>query len=124
MKTKLTLTIIGTLNIMQSILYSFFAVPAVDMMFNVGEEGSTIAVLFQYAITPAFLMIGLIFVMLRDIEIKYAKRLLLSLMIAYIPLFFAFGNLASSPLTNMGISDFAVDIIIFGLAFFTFVKPK
>ncbi len=54
MKTKLTLTIIGTIMVLQAILYSAFASSSIDMMFSVGEEAATLAVLFQYAITPAF----------------------------------------------------------------------
>ena len=38
MKTKLTLTIIGIVMILQSILYPLFADMSVDMMFNVGQE--------------------------------------------------------------------------------------
>ena len=124
MKTKLTLTIIGTIMVLQAILYSAFASSSIDMMFNVGEEAATLAVLFQYAITPAFLMIGLMLLFLRDIAVEYAKKLLLAVMIAYIPLFLSFYMMANSPLTQMGISDFAIDIVMFGLAVFTYLKPK
>lgn len=124
MKTKLTLTIIGTIMVLQAILYSAFASSSIDMMFNVGEEAATLAVLFQYAITPAFLMIGLMLLFLRDIALEYAKKLLLAVMIAYIPLFLSFYMMANSPLTQMGISDFAIDIVMFGLAVFTYLKPK
>ena len=124
MKTKLTLTIIGTIMVLQAILYSAFASSSIDMMFNVGEEAATLAVLFQYAITPAFLMIGLMLLFLRDISLEYAKKLLLAVIIAYIPLFLSFYMMANSPLTQMGISDFAIDIVMFGLAVFTYLKPK
>tara|TARA_A100001011_G_scaffold296576_1_gene309143 strand:+ start:302 stop:682 length:381 start_codon:yes stop_codon:yes gene_type:complete len=124
MKTKLTLTIIGTIMVLQAILYSAFASSSIDMMFNVGEEAATLAVLFQYAITPAFLMIGLMLLFLRDIALEYAKKLLLAVIIAYIPLFLSFYMMANSPLTQMGISDFAIDIVMFVLAVFTYLKPK
>lgn len=124
MKTKLTLTTIGTIMVLQAILYSAFASSSIDMMFNVGEEAATLAVLFQYAITPAFLMIGLMLLFLRDIALEYAKKLLLAVIIAYIPLFLSFYMMANSPLTQMGISDFAIDIVMFGLAVFTYLKPK
>lgn len=124
MKTKLTLTIIGTIMVLQAILYSAFASSSIDMMFNVGEEAATLAVLFQYAITPAFLMIGLMLLFLRDIALEYAKKLLLAVIIAYIPLFLSFYMMANSPLTQMGISDFAIDIVMFGLVVFTYLKPK
>lgn len=124
MKTKLTLTILGIINILQAIAYTAAAEPAVEMMFNVGEEAASLAVLFQYAITPAFLMIGLMQLFSRNLELVAAKRILLAVIIAYIPLFFAFYTLANSPLTNMGIGDFAIDIVMFSLAVFTYLKPK
>ena len=89
MKTKLTLSIIGVLNILQSILYTLFAIPAVDMMFNVGEEAANVAVLFQYALSPAFLMIGLIFIFSRNFEVNNAKKLLLPSML-YLSIFIIF----------------------------------
>ena len=124
MKTKLSLTVIGVIMILQSIAYPLFSETFTDMMFNVGEEAATLAVLFQYAITPAFLMIGLMLLFLRDIALEYAKKLLLAVIIAYIPLFLSFYMMANSPLTQMGISDFAIDIVMFGLAVFTYLKPK
>ena len=124
MKTKLTLTIIGVIQLLQSILYAAFAQPSIDMMFNVGEEAGQLAVMFQYALTPAFLMIGLMLLFSRNLAVKDAKKLLLAVIIAYIPLFGAFYYMASSPLTNMGLPDFAIDFVMFGLAVYTFLKPK
>ena len=124
MKTKLTLTIIGVIQLLQSILYAAFAQPSIDMMFNVGEEAGQLAVMFQYALTPAFLMIGLMLLFSRNLAVKDAKKLLLAVIIAYIPLFGAFYYMASSPLTNMGLPDFAIDFVMFGLAVYTYLKPK
>ena len=59
MKTKLTLTIIGIIQLLQSVLYAGFAESSIDMMFNIGAEARQLAIMFQYALTPAFLMIGL-----------------------------------------------------------------
>ena len=124
MKTKLTLTIIGIIMILQSILYPLFADMSVDMMFNVGEEAKKVLILFQYAISPIFFMIGLILFLLRDVDKKHAKNILLAFLIAYVPAFIGFYNLASSPLTNAGIVDFTPDIIMVALALFTYIKPK
>jgi len=124
MKTKLTLTIIGVIQLLQSILYAAFAQPSIDMMFNVGEEAGQLAVMFQYALTPAFLMIGLMLLFSRNLAVEDAKKLLLAVIIAYIPLFGAFYYMASSPLTNMGLPDFAIDFVMFGLAVYTYLKPK
>jgi hypothetical protein len=124
MKTKLTLTIIGAFQVLQSILYTLLANSSIDMMFNVGEEAGQLAVMFQYAITPAFLMIGLMFLFSRNLAVEDAKKLLLAFIIAYLPLFGSFYYMASSPLTQMGLPDFAIDFVMFGLAIFTYLKPK
>ena len=124
MKTKITLTLIGTLQVLQAILYSAFAKPAIEMMFNIGEEATQLALMFQYAISPAFLMIGFMLLFSRNTGIENAKKLLLAIIIAYIPLFIAFYCMSVSPMTNLGIGDFAVDIVMFGLAVFTYFKPK
>ena len=124
MKTKLTLTIIGIIQLLQSVLYAGFAESSIDMMFNIGAEARQLAIMFQYALTPAFLMIGLMLLFSRNLAVEYAKKLLLAIIIAYIPLFGAFYYMASSPLTNMGLADFAIDFAMFGLAIFTYLKPK
>ena len=124
MKTKLTLTIIGIIQLLQSVLYAGFAESSIDMMFNIGAEARQLAIMFQYALTPAFLMIGLMLLFSRNLAVEDAKKLLLAIIIAYIPLFGAFYFMASSPLTNMGLPDFAIDFAMFGLAIFTYLKPK
>ena len=124
MKTKLTLTIIGIIQLLQSVLYAGFAESSIDMMFNIGAEARQLAIMFQYALTPAFLMIGLMLLFSRNLALEDAKKLLLAIIIAYIPLFGAFYYMASSPLTNMGLADFAIDFVMFGLAIFTYLKPK
>ena len=124
MKTKLTLTIIGIIQLLQSVLYAGFAESSIDMMFNIGAEARQLAIMFQYALTPAFLMIGLILLFSRNLALEDAKKLLLAIIIAYIPLFGAFYYMASSPLTNMGLADFAIDLVMFGLAVLTYLKPK
>jgi hypothetical protein len=93
-------------------------------MFNIGEEATQLALMFQYAISPAFLMIGLMLLFSRNTGVENAKKLLLAIIIAYIPLFIAFYCMSVSPMTNMGIGDFAVDIVMFGLAVYTYFKPK
>ena len=124
MKTKLTLTIIGIIQLLQSVLYAGFAESSIDMMFNIGAEARQLAIMFQYALTPAFLMIGLMLLFSRNLAVEDAKKLLLAIIIAYIPLFGAFYYMASSPITNMGLADFAIDFVMFGLAILTYLKPK
>tara|TARA_B100000886_G_C20269514_1_gene426433 strand:+ start:245 stop:514 length:270 start_codon:yes stop_codon:yes gene_type:complete len=80
--------------------------------------------LFQIAVSPIFFMVGLLMLMLRSTDIKTAKNLLLAFVVVYIPAFIGFYNLASSPVTNAGLTDFIPDILMFGLVIITYIKPK
>lgn len=124
MKTKLSLTIIGVIMILQAIAYPLFSETLTDMMFNVGHDAKEALELFQIAVAPMFFMVGLLMLLTRSTDIKTAKNILLAFIIAYIPAFIGFYNLASSPLTNAGITDFIPDILMFGIAIFTYIKPK
>ena len=123
-KTKLTFTMIGVIMILQSIAYPLFSEMFTDMMFNVGDEAKEVLNLFQLAVSPIFFMVGLFMLIVRSIDIKTAKNLLLVFIVAYIPTFIGFYNLASSPLTNAGLTDFIPDILMVGLAIITYIKPK
>jgi uncharacterized membrane protein len=124
MKTKLSLTIIGVIMILQAIAYPLFSETLTDMMFNVGDDAKEALELFQIAVAPMFFMVGLLMLQTRSTDIKTAKNILLAFIIAYIPAFIGFYNLASSPLANAGITDFIPDILMFGIAIFTYIKPK
>ena len=124
MKTKLSLTIIGVIMILQAIAYPLFSETLTDMMFNVGHDAKEALELFQIAVAPMFFMVGLLMLLTRSTDIKTAKNILLAFIIAYIPAFIGFYNLASSPLTNAGITDFIPDILMFGIAIFTYIKSK
>ena len=124
MKTKLSLIIIGVIMILQAIAYPLFSETLTDMMFNVGDDAKEALELFQIAVAPMFFMVGLLMLLTRSTDIKTAKNILLAFIIAYIPAFIGFYNLASSPLTNAGITDFIPDILMFGIAIFTYIKPK
>lgn len=124
MKTKLSLTIIGVIMILQAIAYPLFSETLTDMMFNVGDDAKEALELFQIAVAPMFFMVGLLMLLTRSTDIKTAKNILLAFIIAYVPAFIGFYNLASSPLTNAGITDFIPDILMFAIAIFTYIKPK
>lgn len=110
--------------ILQAIAYPLFSETLTDMMFNVGDDAKEALELFQIAVAPMFFMVGLLMLLTRSTDIKTAKNILLAFIIAYIPAFIGFYNLASSPLTNAGITDFIPDILMFGIAIFTYIKPK
>jgi len=110
--------------ILQSIAYPLFSEIFTDRMFNVAEEAKEVLTLFQLSVSPIFFMVGLLMLMVRSTDIKTAKNLLLAFIIAYVPTFMGFFNLASSPLTNAGVTDFIPDILMFGIAIITYIKPK
>ena len=69
-------------------------------------------------------MIGLMLLFSRNLGIENGKKLLLAIIIAYIPLFGSFYVMASSPMTKMGLTDFTINFVMFGLALFTYIKQK
>ena len=93
-------------------------------MFNVGDEAKEVLSLFQLAVSPIFFMVGLLMLLVGSTDIETAKNLLLAFVVAYTPAFIGFYNLASSPLTNAGLTDFIPDILMMGLAIITYIKPK
>ena len=124
MKPKLTLTILGCLYILQSIAIFIFASTIVETLLNVGEEGMKVGELMHYAITPAFLMIGLMLFFARDFEFDSQRKVLLALVIGYIPLFAVFYYFSSLEIMNFTIAGVILDVIMFGLALFTYLKAK
>jgi len=124
MKPKIALLIIGSLMILQSIAFLFFADSLIEDVLNVGEEGMRVGVLLHNAIAPAFLMIGLILIFSRDFEFESQRKVLLSMIIGYIPLFIVFYNFSSLEIMNVSITTMVPDFLIFTLALFTYFNPK
>jgi hypothetical protein len=58
--------------------------------------------MFQYAITPVFLMIGFMFHFSHNLGVEDAKKLLLAFIIAYLPLIGSFYLMASSTNSSNG----------------------
>mgnify|MGYP006100433763 CR=1 FL=1 len=124
MKPKLTLTIIGIAQVLQGIAIFIFAESVVETFLNVGDEGMRVGVLMHYGLAPAFLMIGLMLLFARDFAIESQKKLLLALIIGYLPLFAVFYHFSSVDFLNFTIEGIIPDIVLFGLALFTYLKPK
>ena len=80
--------------------------------------------LMHYAFTPVFLMIGLMLFFARDFEFDSQRKVLLALVIGYIPLFAVFYYFSSLEIMNFTIAGVILDVIMFGLALFTYLKPK
>ena len=124
MKPKITLLIIGSLMVLQSLAFMFFADSLIDGVLNAGEEAIRVGVLLHNAVAPAFLMIGLMLIFARDFEIESQRKVLLAMIIGYIPLFIVFYNFSSLEIMNISIPAMVPDFLIFSLALFTYLKPK
>ena len=124
MNPKITLLIIGSLMVLQSLGFMFFADSLIEDVLNVGEEGMRVGVLMHNAIAPAFLMIGLILIFARDFGIENQRKVLLALIIGYIPLFIIFYNFSTLEIMNLSIASMVPDFLMFSLALFTYLKPK
>lgn len=74
MKTKLTLTIIGVIMILQAIAFPLFSETLTDMMFNVGDDAKEALELFQIVVAPMLFMFGLLTLLTRSTDIKTAKK--------------------------------------------------
>ena len=124
MKPKLTLLILGSLQILQSILVVVFARTIVETFLNVGGDALEVGVLMHYGLSPAFLIIGLILLFARKFEFESQKKVLLALIIGYLPLFAVFYHFSTIEIMNFSVESIAPDIIMFGLALFTYLNPK
>ena len=124
MRPKIALLIIGSLMIFQSIGFLFFADSFIEGVLNVGEEGMKVGELMHNAIAPAFLMIGLMLVFAKDFEIESQRKMLLAMIIGYVPLFIVFYNFSSLEIMNFHIATMIPDFLIFTLALFAYLKPK
>ncbi len=124
MKPKITLLIIGSLMVVQSLGFMFFADSLIEGILNAGEEAIRVGVLLHNAFAPAFLMIGLMLIFARDFEIENQRKVLLAMIIGYIPLFIVFYNFSSIEIMNISIPAMVPDFLMFSLALFTYLKPK
>tara|TARA_B100000941_G_scaffold251641_1_gene198418 strand:- start:185 stop:562 length:378 start_codon:yes stop_codon:yes gene_type:complete len=124
MKPKITLLIIGSLMVVQSLAFMFFADSLIEGVLNSGEEAIRVGVLLHNAFAPAFLMIGLMLIFARDFGIESQRKVLLAMIIGYIPLFIVFYNFSSLEIMNISIPAMVPDFLMFSLALFTYLKPK
>ena len=110
--------------VVQSLAFMFFADTLIEGVLNSGEEAIRVGVLLHNAFAPAFLMIGLMLIFARDFEIESQRKVLLAMIIGYIPLFIVFYNFSSLEIMNISIPAMVPDFLMFSLALFTYLKPK
>ena len=110
--------------VVQSLGFMFFADSLIEGVLNAGEEAIRVGVLLHNAFAPAFLMIGLMLIFARDFEIESQRKVLLAMIIGYIPLFIVFYNFSSIEIMNISIPAMVPDFLMFSLALFTYLQPK
>ena len=69
-------------------------------------------------------MIGLMLIFARDFGIESQRKVLLAMIIGYVPLFIVFYNFSLLEIINVSIPAMVPDFLIFSLALFTYLKPK
>ena len=124
MKPKLILTIVGAVYIFQSIMSIIFARAGSEAMFNVGEEAIELAILFQYGVGPVFLMIGLMSLFSRNFKVESQRKIMLAVIIGYIPFFAVFYYFSNNEMINMSLGSASLDIILFLLLIVSYIKSK
>ena len=124
MKPKIPLYAIGIFCTLQSIAIFFAADSLVLSMLNTTPEGIEIAILMNYGMAPAFLMMGLVALFATKFELGNQRQILLAFIIGYLPLFGVFYHFTSSDVMNVGMEMLAPDFICFALALFAYIKPK
>ena len=125
MNTKNILTAIGVLNILQGIGFFIGAETLTEQSFPtelLEGGGLVVGTAMHWPLSVACIVIGIIILSTRSLEMKDAKKVLLSIGIAY--LFFLINGLLQHFTTHVNVPMPAIGLIAFIsiLAFYTAVK--
>tara|TARA_Y100000766_G_C18631812_1_gene471154 strand:- start:263 stop:649 length:387 start_codon:yes stop_codon:yes gene_type:complete len=128
MKTKISLSIIGGFNLLQSLAMLFFADLILEKMQAVASTNPDVfrmCEVMHYGLSPALLIIGLILILCRNAELNTAKNILLGYIIGvFVLMYVFFGTLAQEPLFNFDWTHVIPDIAMLLLAIFGYLKAK
>ena len=105
----------GGICILQAISFLLFIESIVPYVFNTTPEGLEIAVLMHYAIAPLFLMMGLVAFFATTFELESKRKVILAVIIGYVPLFIVFNYFMGLEVMNAGVETYILDIICFFL---------
>ena len=122
---KIALYAFGGICTLQAISFLLFIESIVPYFFNTTPEGLEIAVLMHYAIAPLFLMMGLVAFFATTFELESKRKVILAIVIGYVPLFGAFYYFMGHEAMNASVETFIPDFICFFLgivAYFTSTK--
>ena len=106
----------GGFCILQVISFLLFIESIVPYVFNTTPEGLEIAVLMHYAIAPLFLMMGLVAFFATTFELESKRKVILAVIIGYVPLFLVFNYFMGLEVMNAGVETYILDIICFFLS--------
>ena len=112
----------GGICTLQAISFLLFIENLVPQFFNTTPEGLEIAVLMHYGMAPLFLMLGLVAFFATTFELESKRKVILAIVIGYVPLFGAFYYFMGHEAMNASVETFIPDFICFFLgivAYFT-----
>ena len=106
----------GGICILQAISFLLFIESIVPYVFNTTPEGLEIAVLMHYGMAPLFLMLGLVAFFATTFELESKRKVILAVIIGYVPLFIVFNYFMGLEVMNAGVETYILDIICFFLS--------
>ena len=114
----------GGICILQAISFLLFIESIVPYVFNTTPEGLEIAVLMHYAIAPLFLMMGLVAFFATTFELESKRKVILAVIIGYVPLFLVFNYFMGLEVMNAGVETYILDIICFFLGLIAYFSSS
>ena len=126
MRTKLTLTILGSYNILFGLL-AMFASSTMAGAFVNSENLDVIRMgeLFHLGVGHAIFLVGLILMVARNVELAAAKNIILAYIIGISILFYIFfGIMAHEQLILFSATNVLPDVLFFGVAVVGYFKAN
>ena len=126
MKTKLTLTILGTYNTIVGIMMIAIPSSMAAMMVNSDNiEVLRMGELMHYGLSPAILIIGLMLLFTRNSSIGTAKNILLAYLIGTLVLMYTFfGVFSDEILLNFTFLEAIPDLVMLVICIVGYIKAK
>ena len=114
----------GGICILQAISFVLFIESIVPYVFNTTPEGLEIAVLMHYAMAPLFLMMGIVAFFATTFEVESKRKVILAVIIGYVPLFLVFNYFMGLEVMNAGVETYILDIICFFLSLVAYLSSS
>tara|TARA_B100000989_G_scaffold26822_1_gene17321 strand:+ start:5123 stop:5515 length:393 start_codon:yes stop_codon:yes gene_type:complete len=121
---NIALYVFGGICILQAISFLLFIESIVPYVFNTTPEGLEIAVLMHYAMAPLFLMMGLVAFFATTFDLESKRKVILAVIIGYVPLFLVFNYFMGLEVMNAGVETYILDIICFFLSLVAYLSSS